>query len=203
MQHPTPPPLPKKHEHKRARRKGSALFSSSLAIFLAGSAASYMLVAVAGVNVPRYYPTLREFSYEVVPDVLSMSLYGRMLYALIGGLAVTIVHILLRPLLAQVKLVKLRYLTVLAYSVVWLTISWIIVEAWHDWGIQERGLDTTLPINDELYLAVIGLVTLFAGVLLTSAAVKRMAALSGSVGLTGSVNKSATGAQKNGRSAGM
>ena len=170
------------------------MFASALAIFVTGSAAAYVLVSVAGVNVPRYYPTLREFSYEIVPEAISMSLYGRMLYAFGAGLAVVIVHLILRPILAHIKLVKLRHLTVLAYTTVWFAISWIIVEEWHKWGIQKRGLDTTLPVNDEFYLAIIGLITFFGGVLLTAAGVKRVANVSHSA------KKRMAGAQTNGRS---
>ncbi|MFH0830797.1 MAG: hypothetical protein V1895_01935 [Parcubacteria group bacterium] len=153
-EHPTPPPLPRILQHKPLRQRSSQLFSSAIAIFVTAASALYILIDLAGVNTPRYYPTL----------------YGRLLYVLVGALAITIVHVILRPIFRQVKLIKTAYLTVFATVTTWFAAAIIIVKKWHE-------LNNTPLVNDELYLWIVGAIVFFGGVLLTAAATKRIESL--------------------------
>lgn len=183
-EHPTPPPLPREHAHAYKKRKPSGLFSSSVAIFAAAASALYLLVEIAGVNVVLYYPTLRMFSFQVEPELYSMTYFGRVGYAIAGALVITALHIFLRPLMRRIQLIKLSALVAFMAVATWFTAAIITVQTWHELGIARRALDTTAPINDELYLAIIGTIILFGGVLLTSFAVRRVKSLTKSAGMT-------------------
>jgi|GEM_PF-6506512 len=190
-EHPLPPPLPKKRLGRFRKmadvtqpakpRKGSALFTSSIAIFVTAAAVCYIIVALAGVNVPRYYPTLRSFSFDDLAAqqsaLISMRLYGRILFTLAGATVVTIGHLVLRPLFGRVKLIKTGYLTVFATVSIWFAASIIVVEEWHAWGIEKAEVQVSGIVNDALYLAGIGVLVFFGGILLTAFAVKRVAAI--------------------------
>lgn len=151
--------------------------SAAAGIFVAASSAAYILVDLASVNLPRYYPVLHVFSVEPIKDQVAMGFYGRFIAALVAGVAVTALFLLLSPMLRGLKLVHVGYTTVFAATCAWLAIAVIVVEEWHEWGLVKRSLDTSAAVNGELLLAIIGLGVFLGGLLLTAAAVRRVAVL--------------------------
>jgi magnesium-transporting ATPase (P-type) len=150
--HPLPPPLPKKNRPV-FKTRSAALFSSSIAIFVTAATVCYVTLELAGVSFPS----------EKFPP-----LYGHTLYAFIGACAVTLAHLILRPLFFRIKLIKTYYITVFANASLWFGITCSILNA-----LRER-----VTPADAIYLAGTGVLTFFGGILLCAFAVRRVARLS-------------------------
>lgn len=159
------------------QRVGSRVLAATVGVFVAASSAAYVLVDLAGVNLPRYYPVLHVFSVEPIKDQIAMGFYSRCAAAFIAGLAVAAIYLLLSPLLRILHLVRTSQVTVVVSTVVWFAIATVVTQQWHEWGLVKRGLDTTTAVNGELVLFIVVLVGFCLGVVLTAGAVRRVAAL--------------------------
>jgi len=158
-------------------KKESSLFNISAAFFVISSSFSYIALGLAGVNVPRYYPELRVISIEPLADQISMGFYGKFIMALIVGIILTIGFAVFYPLLKKLELASLALTNKLMAGVVWFSVSLIVMEEWHKWGIEKRGLDAPTLFNTEMGLFLLGLLVFLLGILFTAAGISRVKTL--------------------------
>lgn len=161
----------------KPRGSETRLLAATVGVFVATACAAYLLVEVAGVNVPLYYPTLQTFSVLPIAGQTGVAIYGQFAAALGMGLLAAAGFLLLSPVLRALHMLRVGFITVLAYTTTWLTVSLLVVKTWHDWGIERRGLETIAGINAELRLFFVGVAIFLLGVLITAAAVRRIATL--------------------------
>ena len=164
--------MPTNRSHAESR-----LLAAAIGIFVAASSAAYILVDLAGVNWPRYYPVLRVFSVVPIEGEVSMGFYGRFAVALAAGVLITAIFLLVSPILRALHLLRTGYVGIFAATSTWMATAIIVVEEWHVWGLEKRGLDNAEAINPELQLFGWGLAVFLVGMLLTVAAVRRVASL--------------------------
>ncbi len=152
--------------------------SQTLAVFLSATSFCYIAIDLAGVNVPRYYPLLREFSIEPIADQISMGFYGRVVVALVAGIILTGLHSIFLPLFNRLGMLRHPFAYGLTTATIWFSATIIVLEEWHNWGIVKRKLEGGGMFNAEFGLFLLGIVGLVAGILLTAAALRRSVVLS-------------------------
>lgn len=159
---------------------GSArLFTLANPVFVFSAIVSYIILGLAHVNLPRYYPGLRQISIEPIKDAVAMGFYGRFFTALIMALILTGLFLIFYPLLKKLDLTRAGLINKLMIGAFWFGAAVIVVEEWHEWGIEKRALDTTNFFNSELGLFLLALLIFFGGVVLTAlgfARIKRIIA---------------------------
>ncbi len=152
----------------------SNLFTLANLVFVFSAAISYIALGLAHVNLPRYYPALRQVSIAPIKDAVAMGFYGRFFAAIIAALIITVAFLIFYPLLKKLDLTHLALTNKLMIAAVWFAASIIVIEEWHEWGIEKRGLDTTNFFNSEFGLFLLGLLVFFGGIFLTALGIARV-----------------------------
>jgi len=155
-------------------RVRSAWFTTSVQVFLISASVAYVLIPMAGVNVAKYYPVLHVFSTAPLEGEISMGFYGRVFVALIFGIVISFLHAGLSPFMRKLGLIKSSSFTSRANAVVAFALAIIVVEEWHKWGIEKRGLDGTDFYNIEFALLLLGVFIFVGTTALVHAAVERV-----------------------------
>jgi hypothetical protein len=156
------------------------LLSKILAVFLTSSVFIYVALGVATVNLPRYYPALHKFSVTPIADQVSMGFYGRVVFALIGGILITLLFAIYIQILNRLGMFKPSFSYGIMLATVWFGAAIIVFEEWHVWGIEKRELAGGGILNAEFGLLMIGVLIMGVGVLLTAGALRRGVVLSNS-----------------------
>ena len=161
-----------------APTKKRDLISQKLAVFLSSTSFCYMALDLAGVNLPRYYPVLRQFSVTPIKDQISMGFYGRVVYALAAGLAITLLFWIFSALFNRLGLLRHAFLYGVMTATVWFAAALIVVKEWHEWGLEKRELTGGGTINPEFGLFLLAVLIVGIGGMLTAAALRRGVVLS-------------------------
>jgi len=154
-----PPSAPKPN------KKDSRLFTVSLMLFVSVGSLGYALTDLAGVNAPRYYPLLKIFSNQNLPDEIAMGHYGRLLTAVILGAIGVLIYLLISPVAHRFDLLHSHHVVVVMTTSVWMAVALIIIQEWHQWSIVERNLENGRFFDTEFWLLFGALNVLFFGLL--------------------------------------
>lgn len=176
--HPMDEPLAATAPTETSSKKNRDYMSQTLAVFMSATTFCYVAIDLAGVNVPRYYPLLRDYSTVPIADQISMGFYGRVAVALAAGIILTVLHSIFLPLFRRLGLIRHPFGYGLMVTTVWFSAVVIILEEWHNWGIVKQKLDTGGLFNTEFGLFMMGALVLVIGILLTAGALRRAVILS-------------------------
>lgn len=133
----------------------------ALMFFLAISSFSYVFSGITELNLPKYYPVLREWSMATLEGV-GMSFYAKVAVSLAASLVLSVVFYVIFPLLSKFVGNTSGHVLGFAQGVIVISLFFFIGEEWHKWGIEKRKLDNGLFFNKELGFYII-LLILFMG----------------------------------------
>jgi hypothetical protein len=154
--------------------RSSKLFTLSTIIFVSVSSLSYALMNIAGVNWPRYYPSLGETLSVTVPGQVDMGFDGRFLVSLLYGCIGIVIYLLISPIAQRFHLIKTSHAMLMMTTAFWSSLAIFILEEWHAWGIEVAGQESPGLFNNEFLLLFGSLLVLFFGILFNAGFEHRM-----------------------------
>ncbi len=129
---------------------------AALNFFLILSTSILVFSNLIGVNLPRYYPSLRQWS--ILPlEGPSMGFFGAVGFTLLLAFPITVIFYFLEPVLQ--KYLEIRFKTFKSLSTASLVfgILYFVAKEWRKWGIEKMGLSGGGFFNSELTFFIITL----------------------------------------------
>jgi len=165
-----------KNTDRRLQKNWADRFMLGWAVFVISATVSYVLAGLASLNLPRYYPQLHSWSTVAMDGEIAMGLFGRFAWALVVGLVVALLYLLFSRGISQLRK---KVPAIFWASATAVTLSFgsavIVVEEWHKWGLEKRGLEQGGLFNAELGLFLVGLAVFILGIGLLMLAWRRVA----------------------------
>ena len=119
----------------------------------------YVFSGLAGLNMPVYYPVLRQWSIIPIEKAVGMAYYGKLFFALVLGAAFAFLGSLVkRRFTNEEELIGITKGTVI------LGLFFYLAEEWHKWGIEKMKFDTKNFLNYEFWY-FLALTVLFVSIL--------------------------------------
>ncbi len=131
---------------------------TALNFFLILAISILVFSSSSGVNLPRYYPVLHQWS--ILPlEGPSMGFYGKVGFVLLLALPITAIFYFLEPVLQKYMEIRFKTFKSLSTAFIIFGILYFVAKEWKKWGIDKMGLAEGGFLNSELifFTVVLGL----------------------------------------------
>ncbi|KKK60348.1 hypothetical protein LCGC14_3025270 [marine sediment metagenome] len=131
---------------------------SALNFFLISAIFILVFSNLAGVNLPRYYPILHQWS--VLPlEGPSMGFFGTVGFVLSLAIPMTVIFYFLEPVLQVYMEIRFKTFKSLSTAFIIFGILFYVAKEWKKWGIDKMGLGVGGFLNSEFtfFLLLLGM----------------------------------------------
>lgn len=136
---------------KDCRLFASLNFFLVLAIFI------LVFSNLIGLNLPKYYPLLRQWSILSLEGP-SMSYFGAVGFSILLALPLSILFYLALPYLQKYQEIRFKTFKTLSTASVLFGISYFVAKEWKKWGIEKMGLKSEKLFGTEFWFFILVLI---------------------------------------------
>lgn len=141
-----------KPEHGKLTK--DAQIFAAVNLFMIIAVFIYAFSGLAGINLPRYYPTLNQWSIAALEGP-AMGFFAKVPFALIPATTIAIIFYLAAPWLQAHIEIRLKTFKNFSTMAILFGMMFFVVEEWHSWGIVKQKLEGSGFFNAELNLLII------------------------------------------------
>jgi len=133
--------------------------NSIITTFIITGVFVYLFTGLTGLNLIKYYPTLRVWSVSKL-DAPSMGFFGKILFSIPVATLITLIYAALYKQTSK-TLGKLSCRG-MAIGILIFGYFFYVAEEWHEWGITKTGLSGGGFFNTEFWFFIVITILLFA-----------------------------------------